>query len=659
MWLGGCKFKVVEAITCKKSLFLLCLTLFLSSSFAPISAQATDVQSLETSTSTAHDAAVAMGLLPFSIASMKTEAVVLTDELVNTTAPTSAPTSQQTQQIMGRSAFASPDLVASQKLSSNDLLKKVVQPPTRQDFQLNGSVAYLGSSRSAVVENFGIPEAPDFYDVEKLIFDQNGYLVAQKTYYNPEDIPEVVIERTGNWFSRLFRRSNNQVKEVLSSDAAVEYRSKVEYRLKIEGCYGLDIDFVANGFDCFDEENRVLYVQEWSPEGKLIKKDSYQLHPEGVWIDLHLQEDFINNTRIERHYDVSANLVEFKRFDNLADAATPTEHIRFFYNESGQRTTEAVLNRAGRAVACKFLIYGPFDTLELINHYSVRDLNQSSTNDIVDEETQFVFRSPLTEQSYTCEKEIPSILKPERSSVMEYGWLYDANDQLAGRRKQEISHYDAKGNLEERTIFLYADDVPTTLVAINKYDARGQARAAINFEYDGRGRLVKEERWDYGTNGANEAGRLLEQSNYEYQGREQILLEKTTEDYEHSRSKSIQYFDEAGNVIREQRFELFNRFGILNNFFRKKSDVSKSYTGRSFVREVQAENGNMQTHEHFVYRYDYAENSNTILNWIQRDEGSYVDKFDKSYPEVHHTTARRICYYVDGMSDLICNSPFD
>jgi len=657
MWLGGCLVIFLrffskckhEVQHCqveshfKSSVFIASLLgLFF---FSTAIAQDSQVNG-QVLTSTTHDVAVALDMLPFSINAMKTEAVVLTEDLVDSS----------TQQIMGRSAFSSSDPT---KLSSAKLLQKVIQPPHRSDFKLNGAVAFVESYRSPVIQNYGFWEPKEFYDVDKLIFDQDGYLIAQKSFYYSEEIPKSDILEVGGWLNRVWWPGKNRNKKKLEAeqDAAKQILEQGKGR-KIEGCYALDIDFEAEGFDCFDAENRILTVTEWSPAGKIIRTDSYKLHDDGPWVEVHFEKSSVApEYEIERKYDVAGNLIEYKSSGNIEK-----KHLRFFYNENNQRVTEAVLDPSTeKAIECKFLIYGYFDTLEAVNYYRV---NEAPVE--VEDNQASAFRSPLAQQNYMCEKEIPSIITLQRSTVMDYGWLYDDNNLLAGRRKQEISHYDANGTLIDRTIYSYLESEPTTLAGINKYDSSGQSTASIVFDYDRQGRLVKEERFQF-AGGADrstgETGRLLEQSNYIYKAKETTLLEKTVEDYEHSRSKSIKSFDEAGNIVREQRYELMNRFGVLNNIFRLKSDVSRSYTGRSFVNEVQQEEGNSKLHESYSYLYDYAEGGNGgILNWIQKDEGSFVDKFDSNYSEPHHTNARRICYYPDSLAmspNLVCSSPFD
>lgn len=620
-------------------------------------------------TSTTHDVAVALEMLPFNIDAMKTEAVVLAEDLLLTNQA-----NQQIidQQIIGRSAFANSDTrvgsrvgstVDSVKLNSKRLLQKVIQPPKREDFNLNGAVAYVESLRSHVVETYGAWEAPAFREIEslnidKLVFDQDGYLVAQKSYYYDEEIPDSIVTEVGGWLSRFWWPGKNRSKKRLEEEASAAQQAFLQGKgRKIEGCYALDIDFEAEGFDCFDEENRILYVTEWSPEGKVIKRDSYHLHADGPWVALHLEENLIASQeaptyKIERYYDLAGNLIEYKSSGNIE-----AKHLRFFYNENNQRVTEAVLDRnTGKAVECKFLTYGYFDTLEVVEYHRVKDTDTSEVE--ADANQSAAFRSPLAEQNYTCEKKIPSILTLQKSTVMAYGWLYDDNNLLAGRRKQEMSKYDAEGALIERIMYGYLESEPTTLAAINKYNDSGQSIASIVFDYDKQGRLVKEERLQFD---GSEAGKLLEQSNYIYKAKETTLLEKTTEDFEHSRSKIVEQYDEAGNLIREQRYELFNRLGILSNIFRLRSDVSRSYTGRSFVNEIQKEEGNTKVHESYTYVFDYEASSGAVLNWIQKDEGSFVDKFDSSYAEPHHTIARIICYYPDSQAlspELLCTSPF-
>ncbi len=662
MWLEVCthifqrhrlvfkQFFALSSSSVIRSFLIALVGLLIASYFLAQTAKAQN--SNQTLTETPHDAAVALNMLPFSIGSMKTEAVVLTQDLLSST---------PVLQAVGRSALVNPDTTADTKLTSTDLLHKVIQPPHRTDFELNGSVAIVQSSRSPVVENFGVWEAPNFYEVEKLIFDRDGYLIAQRSYYHPEEIPKTIIEKEGNWFSRLFRSNKNETE----TDATANENTNLSQGRKVEGCYALDIDFETEGFDCFDADKRILSVTEWNPAGNITKKNSFHLHADGPWISQYIEENLIApKYRIERYYDFNGNLIEFKRFETLQLDATPNEHLRFFYNDSGQRVTEAVLNPAtSEATDCKFMIYGYFNTLESIRYYQVKQAeNNQDSNE--NNDSQAAFRSTLSQQSYTCEKEIPSILEEEKSTVLAYGWLYDSNNDLAGRRKQEISHYDANGRLIERTLFSYLESTPTRLAKISKYDNQGTATASIVFNYDKQGRLVKEERFQLSDDGNTE--RLLELTNYAYQAKESTLLEKTVEDYEHSRSKSVQSFDEAGNLIREQRYELFNRFAILNNMFRLKSDISKSYTGRSFVNELVLEEGNNKLHESYTYVYDYGSSESTanaqILNWIQKDEGSFVKKFDSNYSEPHHTNARVICYYPDPLAfspNLVCNSPFE
>jgi len=61
------------------------------------------------------------------------------------------------------------------------------------------------------------------------------------------------------------------------------------------------------------------------------------------------------------------------------------------------------------------LIYGYFDTLEAVNYYSVKRVAEDEASVDVDSNQTSAFRSPLTQESYICEKEIPSLLKLKRS----------------------------------------------------------------------------------------------------------------------------------------------------------------------------------------------------------------------------------------------------
>ena len=381
---------------------------------------------------------------------------------------------------------------------------------------------------------------------------------------------------------------------------------------------------------CFDEASRTLRQSRFDDEGELVEQTTFTLSDE-------LEAPYIYHKSVTTYgelrrtvnssYNAYGRLTETRSYTlqgRLRRAFELESRMRYFYDsEQNLVQSASYSDESDTPDWCEYSVLDDFGKPLNTKHYRILGI---------------AGENPLAERD-ACEFVLDFDYQLERDIHYHYHYYNLGNTLNAGRRLYEENHFDAKGTLLLKKRYHYNDTGRINIGVLThaiSYDGTGKAIARSDYRYDQAGRCISAEDHDI----VNGRRQTLFSERYRYHDNDQ-LAEHTKEVFGEDRYKEVQRFNEAGRLIDNEAYsEMQGLFMIGRNF---RLEANQSYHIGDY--------GHVVLEQHFQgrrllsqTRYFYTA-LDSAGNWLARQEGQTVRKFDEEFFEPQFIQIRQICFF--------------